>query len=163
MFLFPHLGTIIWVTLIFLIVLFFMSKYAWKPLLNAIEQREKTIEGALNSAKIAEQKLANIENEQKLIVEQANQEKFRLLKEGSEQKDKIILSAHEKAQIEADKIIEDARKKILLEKEAAISDMRKQIAELSIEIATKVVHVDMEDKTRYERLVNELIKEVELN
>ena len=163
MFLFPHLGTMIWITLIFLIVLFFLTKFAWKPLLKAIEKRESTIESSLNAAKEADLKIAQLESEQKSIVELARQEKLNLMKEGVEQRDKIIQAAQIKAREEADRIIEEAKKKIEMEKDAAISDVKSQIAFLSVEIASKIIRSDLEDKSRHEKLVNDIVKDVELN
>lgn len=163
MFLFPHLGTMIWITLIFLIVLFFLTKFAWKPLLKAIEKRETTIENSLNAAKEADLKIAQLESEQKSIVELAQQEKLNLMKEGVEQRDKIIKAAQIKAREEADRIIDEAKKKIEMEKDAAINDVKTQIAFLSLEIASKIIRSDLEDKNRHEKLVNDIVKDVELN
>lgn len=163
MFLLPHLGTIIWTTLIFGIVFFILKKFAWSVIVKAIEDREESIDNALTSAKDAEMKLSNLQKEQEKIIALAKHEKEQIVHEGVEQREKIIAMAKEKAQAEADKIIEDAKKRIEREREAALVEMRNQIASLSIEIATKVVRADMDDKARHEKLVEELIKDVELN
>jgi F-type H+-transporting ATPase subunit b len=163
MFLFPYLGTIIWVTIIFLIVFFGLTKFAWKPLLKALDDREKKVEESLNAAKNAEQQLANLENEQQKVISSARQEKEKLLKEGVDLHEKIVASAKEKAQLEADKIIEDTRKQMERERKLAIAEMKTQISELSVEIASKVIRADMQDKKRHEKMVEELIKDVELN
>lgn len=163
MFLLPHLGTIIWTTIIFGIVFFILKKFAWGVVVKAIEDREESIDKALISAKEAEKKLLNLKVEQEEIIALAKNEKELIVKEGVEQRDKIIATAKEKAQVEADKIIEDARKRIAREREAALLEMRTQIAALSVEIATKVVKADMEDVKRHEKLVKELINDVELN
>lgn len=163
MFLIPHLGTIIWTTLIFSILLYILSKFVWKPLLNALESRELSVEKALSEAGAAEKKISNLKEEQLAIVLAAKLEKEQIVKEGIEQRDKIVATARDKAQIEVDKMMEESRKQIKREKEAALVEMKNQIASLSIEIATKIVHIEMEDKIRHEKLVEELIKEVELN
>lgn len=163
MFLIPHLGTIIWTTIIFGIVFFILRKFAWSVILKAIEDREESIDKALVSAKNAETKLSNLKEEQEKIIALAKQEKEQIVREGVEQREKIIATAKEKAQAEAEKMIEDAKKRIEREREAALVEMRNQIATLSIDIATKVVHADMEDKARHEKLVEELINDVELN
>jgi F-type H+-transporting ATPase subunit b len=98
--------------LIFLIVLFLFNKFAWKPLLKAIEKRETTIENSLSAAKAADLKLSQLAEEQKSIVELAKQEKLNLMKEGLEQRDKIIQAAQIKAKEEADRIIEEAKKRL---------------------------------------------------
>ena len=163
MFLIPHLGTIIWTTLIFGIVFFILKKFAWAPLLKALDDREQSIDNALKSAEAAESKLSSLKEEQQLIINVARKEKEQLVKQGIEQREQIVVQAKEKAQAEADKIIEEARKKIVREREAALIEMKNQIAALSIEIATKVVQADMQDKKRHEKLVEDLVKDIELN
>ncbi|HPR32277.1 MAG TPA: F0F1 ATP synthase subunit B [Prolixibacteraceae bacterium] len=163
MFLLPHLGTIIWVSIIFFLVYLILSKFAWKPLLKAIENREQSVEKALTSAADAEKKVKNLKAEQEAIVQAARQEKEQIVKEGIDQRDKIVAAARDKAQLEANKIMEEARRRILQEREAALTEMKNQIASLSIDIATKVVHADLEDRKRHEKLVEELIRDVELN
>lgn len=163
MFLVPHLGAIIWTTLIFGILLFILGKFAWKPLLSALESREQSVEKTLAEAGAAEKMIRNLKEEQLSIVLAAKVEKEQIVKEGIEQRDKIVASARDKAQIEVDKMFEESRKQIKREREAALVEMKNQIASLSIEIATKIVHIEMEDKVRHEKLVEELIKEVELN
>jgi len=163
MFLFPYLGTIIWITIIFFIVFFGLAKFAWKPLLKALDERERTIEGALKAAKNAEKQLEDLESEQQKVISSARLEKEKLVKEGIEQHEKIVASAKERAQIEADKIIEDARKQIERERNLAIAEMKTQISELSVEIASRVIRADMQDRKRHEKMVEELINDVELN
>lgn len=163
MFLLPHLGTIIWVSIIFGIVYFILSKYAWKPLIKTIEDREQTIAESLVNAETVKTKLLALEVAQEKIITLAKQEKAQIVKEGMEQREQIIAMANKKARTEADKIIENARKAIAREKEATLTEMKTQIASLSVEIATKVVQADMEDKVRHEKMVNTLISEIELN
>lgn len=163
MFLVPHIGTLIWTTLIFSILLFILSKFAWKPLLKALDDREKTVENALTGAKDAEKKISSLKDEQAAVILTAKQEKENIIKEGIDQRNKIIAEAREKAQAEADKIVEEARKNIAREKDAALLDIKSQIASLSIEIATKIVHAEMEDKEQHKKFVQKLIKEIDLN
>ncbi|MBN2805675.1 MAG: F0F1 ATP synthase subunit B [Prolixibacteraceae bacterium] len=163
MFLIPHLGTIIWTTIIFGIIFFILNKFAWPVVLKAIEDREQSIDKALVSAKEAEKKLRNLKIEEEKMIALAKHEKEQIVREGMDQREKIITAAREKAQAEADKIIEEARRQLKRERELALTEMRSQIATLSVEIASKVVHADMEDKKRHEKLVSELINEVELN
>lgn len=163
MFLLPHLGTIIWTTIIFGVVAFILGKYAWKPLLKAINERERYIDISLKKASHAQLLLKNLKAEQEEILKKARFEKGEMLKEGAMQRDKIIAEAKDKARIEAERILIDAHKKVQKEREAALVEMRKQITTLSVEIATKVVSADMEDKKRHEEMVKKLIDEVELN
>ncbi|MCF8359033.1 MAG: F0F1 ATP synthase subunit B [Prolixibacteraceae bacterium] len=163
MFLLPHLGTIIWVSIVFIIVFYILSKFAWKPLLKALEDREQSVESSLSAASEAEKKLQNLKDEQEAIISAARQEKEKILKAGIDQRDNIITTAKDTASAEAKKLLEEARKSIAREREAALVEMKNQIATLSIEIATKVVHADMDDKKRHEKLVDELIKDIDLN
>lgn len=163
MFLIPHLGTIIWTTIIFLVVYFLLSKFAWKPLIQGMDERESSIETALGDAAKARKKLEQLESDQKIIIEQSRTEKENLIKEGIEQRDKIITDAKSKTEVQVQKMINDARKRIEVEREAALVEMKDQIATLSIEIATKVVQVEMEDKKRHEKLVAQLIDDIKLN
>lgn len=163
MFLLPHLGTIIWVTLIFGIVYFILSKYAWKPIIKTIEEREHTISQSLKNAEEVKAKLLAVETIQEKIISLAKQEKEQIVKEGIEQREQIIAMANTKARTEAAKIVENARKAIAREKEATLNEMKNQIASLSVEIATKVVQADMDDKIRHEKMVKTLINEIELN
>jgi len=163
MFLLPHLGTIIWTSIIFGITVFILGKYAWKPLLNAIKERERYIDISLRKAKSAREILSNLKQEQDEIIKQTRHDKGEMLKEGAEQRDKVIAEAKEKARTEAEKIIADAHKKIQKEREEALVDMRNQITTLSIEIATKVVGADMKDKERHEQMVKKLVDDIELN
>lgn len=163
MFLLPNLGTIIWVSIVFIIVYYILSKFAWKPLMNALEKREQSVESSLSAASEADKKLQNLKNEQEAIISAARQEKEKILKAGIEQRDNIIATAKDTASAEAKKMLEEARENIAREREAALVDMKNQIATLSIEIATKVVHADMDDEKRHEKLVDELIKDIDLN
>jgi F-type H+-transporting ATPase subunit b len=163
MFLNPHLGTIIWSILIFGLFLFILSKFAWKPLLNALSNREELIANNLAAAQEAELQIAAIKSTQLEVIEVARIKKEAIIRDGSEQAEKIIATAKEKAQIEAERIISDARKQMALERASSIDELKNQIALLSIEIATRIVRTDMEDIKRQEKLVSELIKEVDLN
>ena len=163
MFLLPHLGTIIWVSIIFGIVYFILSKYAWKPIIKTIEEREHTISESLKNAEEVKTKLLALETIQEKIISLAKQEKEQIVKEGIEQREQIIAMANTKARTEAEKIVENARKAIAREKEATLTNMKNQIASLSVEIASKVVQADMDDKIRHEKMVKTLINEIELN
>lgn len=163
MFLLPHLGTIIWSTIIFGVVVLILGKYAWKPLLKTIDERERYIDVSLHKAKKAQEQLNNLKAEKDAILKKARFEKGEMLKEGIVQRDKIIAEAKERAKDEAARIISDANLKIKKDREVALLDMRKQITTLSIEIATQVVSADMEDKERHQEMVKKLIDEIELN
>ena len=159
----PNPGTIFWMFIIFGIVLFILRKFAWKPILNALKDREESIAIALNSAEEAKKQVAGLKAENENIMAEARREKGLILKEAKEIKDKIIAEAKEKAIIETQKAIETARIQIQNEKNNAINDIKKQIAELSVIIAEKVIKKELSNKAEQEKLMDGLIDEIKLN
>ncbi|MDX1283653.1 MAG: F0F1 ATP synthase subunit B [Draconibacterium sp.] len=159
----PEAGTIIWMVIIFGIVVFILKKFAWKPILNALKDREETIANALNSAEEAKKEVAGLKADNEKIIAQARREKEAILKEAKELKDKIIAEAKDKAASETEKAIGLARQQIEAEKTAAITEMKKQIAELSVIVAEKVIRKELSKKTEQEKMVDGLIDEIKLN
>lgn len=159
----PEFGLIFWMTLSFLIVLFLLKKFAWKPILNSLKERETSIEDALNSAKKARDEVSNMKTENERILQEARNERDLLLKQARETKDMIVNEARGKAQTEADRIIAIARETITNEKLAAITELKNQVAILSIEIAEKVIRQQLSTDEKQKALVNDLLKDVKLN
>lgn len=159
----PNPGTIFWMIIIFGIVLFILKKFAWKPILTALKDREESIANALNSAEEAKKEVAGLKADNEKIIAEARRERDAILKEAKEIKDKIIAEAKEKASQEAQKNIEQARLQIQAEKTAAISDIKKQVAEISVMIAEKVIKKQLDDKTEQEKMVDGLIEDIKLN
>ena len=159
----PEFGLIFWMTLSFLIVLFLLKKFAWKPILNSLKERETSIEDALNSAKKARDEVSNMKAENERILQDARNERDLLLKQARETKDMIVNEARGKAQTEADRIIAIARESIINEKLAAITELKNQVAILSIEIAEKVIRQQLSSDEKQKALVNDLLKDVKLN
>ena len=159
----PNPGTIFWMLIIFGIVLFILRKFAWKPILNALKEREESIASALNSAEEAKRKVADLKADNDKIIAEARQEKNVILKEAKDMKNKIIAEAKEKAMQEADRSIELAKRQIQSEKDAAISDLKKQVAELSVLIAEKVLKKELTSKTEQEKMVDGLVDDLKLN
>lgn len=159
----PEFGLIFWMTLSFLIVFFLLKKFAWKPILNSLKERETSIEDALNSAKKARDEVSNMKAENERILQEARNERDILLKQARETKDQLINEARTKAQVEADRIITIARETINNEKMAAITELKNQVATLSIEIAEKVIRQQLSTDEKQKALVNDLLKDVKLN
>lgn len=159
----PEFGLIFWMTVSFLIVLFLLKKFAWKPILNSLKERETSIEEALNSAKKARDEVSNMKAENERILQEARNERDVLLKQARETKDQIVNEARTKAQVEADRIITIARETINNEKMAAITELKNQVATLSIEIAEKVIRQQLSTDEKQKALVNDLLKDVKLN
>jgi F-type H+-transporting ATPase subunit b len=159
----PNPGTIFWMLIIFGIVLFILRKFAWKPILNALKDREESISQALNSAEEAKKEVAGLKADNERIIAEARQEKNIILREAKEIKEKIISEAKEKAAEETNKSIVLAKQQIEAEKIAAINEMKRQVAELSVLIAEKVIRKELSNKAEQEKMVDGLIDEIKLN
>ena len=159
----PNPGTIFWMLIIFGIVLFILRKFAWKPILNALKDREESIAKALDSAEEAKKEVAGLKADNDRIIAEARQEKNLILKEAKEIKDKIIAEAKEKANQETAKSIVLAKQQIEAEKAAAINDLKNQVAELSLIIAEKVIRKELSNKAEQEKMVGGLIDDIKLN
>ncbi len=156
----PDIGLIFWTTIAFALLFFILSKYAWKPILGAINSREEGIRNSLASAEQARKEMQNLTADNERILKEARIERDSLLKDAREIKENIIAEAKGEAQQQAAKVIEQAKQTIEAEKQAAISELKSQVAELSIGIAEKVVRNELSDKNRQIKLVEEMLKEV---
>jgi F-type H+-transporting ATPase subunit b len=159
----PGIGLIFWTTIVFLMLLFLLGKYAWKPILNAIKTREEGIEKALSSAKDALKEMQDLKSSNEKILAQAREERDVMLKEARDTKDAIIAEAKTKATKENERIVAAARDQINNEKNAAITELKNQVATLSIEIAEKILKSELSSDEKQKSLVNTLMKEINLN
>jgi F-type H+-transporting ATPase subunit b len=158
----PDLGTFIWMTIIFSIAFLILKRFAWKPILHALKERESSIAEALNSAERARKEMENLKAGNEKIMAEARKAKEVILNEAKEIKDQILAEAKLQASKEGQKIIESARVQINAEKEAAISEMKKQIVGLSVRVAEKIIQKELKDKADQEVLVNSLLKDIKL-
>ena len=158
----PDYGTIFWMVIIFGITLFILKKFAWKPILNALKDREASIAEALSSADKARTEVAGLKADHEKIIAEARKEKDVILKEAKDIKDKMLAEVKEQAQGEGQKLIEAARQQIEAEKQAAMADMKKQVVELSVLVAEKVIKKELKEKNDQEDLVNSLLKDLKL-
>lgn len=156
-------GLFFWQSLLFLLFLFLLRKFAWKPILGAVNDREKSIEDALNEAKKAREEMVLLKSENDKILKEAKIERDAILKEAREAKESIIAQAKETAQVEADRLVESAKAAIQNEKMAAMTDLKNQVAKLSIEVAEKVLNKELGSKEAQEALAKEFINEAKLN
>ncbi|MFV0289499.1 MAG: F0F1 ATP synthase subunit B [Mangrovibacterium sp.] len=162
-FLTPSIGTIFWMLVIFGITFAILKKYAWKPILHSMKQREYSIDKALTAANNARKEIDVLRANQEDIILQARQEKEQILKEAREMKDKMLHEAKVHAHEEAQKIIAQAHVEIQAQQRAVAIEMKREIAELSVLVATKVVGKELEITAKQESLVNELINDLKLN
>ncbi|MCA1763618.1 MAG: F0F1 ATP synthase subunit B [Cryomorphaceae bacterium] len=156
-------GTVIWSTIAFLLVAFILAKFAWKPILASIREREDSIDDALNSAKKAREEMSNLQASNENLLKEARLERDSMLKDARQTKDKIIAEAKAKAEGEYDKIVASARDTINTEKQAAITEIKHQVANLSIEIAEKVIREELKSTDKQKELIEKYISESKLN
>jgi F-type H+-transporting ATPase subunit b len=159
----PAIGLLFWMVLSFGILLFILSKYAWKPILKALKEREFTIEDALNSAKRAKEEMAALTSNNENLIRQAKLERDQILKEARDAKDNIISEAKNRAVSEGNRMISIAKETIQNEKMAAISDLKNQVAQMSIEIAEKILRHELSNDEKQKSLMSNLLKDVTLN
>ncbi len=159
----PSVGLIFWMTLSFVILLLILGKYAWKPVMKMIKDRENSIEEALQTAEKTRQEMANLQVSNEKLLKEAKEERELMLREARSIRDGIIADAKKKAIDEANLILESARQNIQNEKMAAITELKNQIASLSIEIAEKILTVELADKDKQNQLINKFLGEVKLN
>jgi len=157
------LGTIIWTTVAFLIVLLILKKMAWKPILEGLKKREESIAGALRTAEEAKEEMAALKASNEELLIKARGERDLLMKEAREVKKAMISEAKTNAKLEGDKMVAQARESIKMEKIAAMNELKTQVAALAIEVAEKVVKEKLSDDNKQKELVNNLIEEVTLN
>ena len=156
-------GLIIWTTIIFTLLLIVLKKYAWKPILTAVDERNKSITEALKAADKAKEEIASLNADNERILQEARMERDLLLKEARDMKNNIISKAKEQANKEADKILTSTKEQISNEKMRAITELKNTVADLSIDMATMVLKSELKDTNKQKQLVSEVLKEVELN
>jgi F-type H+-transporting ATPase subunit b len=159
----PAIGLLFWMALVFGILVFFLKKFAWLPILSSLKEREDSIESALRMAEETRAEMAKLKSDNDKILAEARAERDKMIRDAKGITDKMIADAKEKAVLEGNKIIADAREAIQQEKAAMISQMKKDMASFSIEIAEKVIRRELLDKTSQEALVSSLISEAKLN
>ena len=155
-------GLFFWQTLLFVGLLLLLAKYAWRPILEAVEERENTIKDSLEAAEKAKADMEAVQADNKRILKEARAERDALLADAKKASAQMINDAKEAAQVEAEKIAAAAQEAIQQEKNAAINDLKNQVASLSIDIAQKVVQGELADAKKQEALVEKLIKEIEI-
>ena len=159
----PGIGLIFWTTLFFLILLFVLGKFAWPAILTAIRARNESIKQALDSAERAKKEMAKLQADNEKVLAEAKAERDAMMKEAKQMKEKLIADAKEQAGKEAKKLVANAREAIQAEKKAAINDLKSQVANLSLDIAEKILKTKLEDSKAQKELVSKLINEADLN
>lgn len=158
----PNLGLVVWTTISFVILLFLLGKFAWKPILGALNDRERFIEDSLSKAEAAKDEMARLTNENESLLKQARAERDHILSDARKVKEQMIADAKELPHKEGARMIELARVEINNQKSIAMADVKNQVATLSLQIAEKVLRKQFEDHQKQDELVSQLLKEVKL-
>ncbi len=159
----PAIGTIFWTTFIFGILLILLRVFAWKPIMGAVKAREESIKGSLKAADEARLDMERLKADNDAIMKEARKERDVLLKEAREARDKMLGEAKGQAKTEADRIVERARLGIEKEKQSAISEVRNLVADLSVDIAEKILKENLKNQPEQDKLINRLLDDVDLN
>lgn len=159
----PGLGFIFWLSITFIILLFLLKKYAWKPITSAINTRNRAIDEAMSAAEAARAEMASLKSENEKILREAKLEKETIIKEAREMSAKIVAESKEKAQEEANKILQEAKKNILAERQIAMQDIKSEVAMYAVNIAEKILKKEMQQTTIQDKYLNDLVKDIDLN
>ena len=159
----PALGLVVWTTITFLLLLFLLKSFAWKPILQALKDRENTISDALSSAEKARTEIAKLQSDNEKLLAEARLERDKILQTATATANNIVEGAKAKAEEEGSRLLEQAREAISHQKNAAITELRNSAAALSIEIAEKLLRHELKNTEAQAELVKSYIKESKLN
>lgn len=159
----PGLGLIFWTTITFLLLVFLLSRFAWKPIVKALKDREGKIDEALNAAQKAREEMAMLQINNDKLLHEAKEQRDAILTDARKLKDAILEEAKENAKQESDRIIAAARESIHFEKMSAMTELKNQLAQLSLEIAEKVLDREFETPEKHQQYVSGLLKDVNFN
>ena len=157
----PDFGLLFWMTLIFAVVFFILAKFGFPVITGMVEKRSDRIEESLKKAEEADKAVAELTARGEQIISDAQAEQARILREASATSDSIVAKARDEAKEEAAKILQQARTDIAAEKESALRDMRRIVADMSVEVAEKVLRTDLEDDKKQTAYLDRLIEEVQ--
>ena len=159
----PGTGLIIWQAIIFILLVILLSKFAWKPILGSLKEREESIQNALDTAEKARAEIAKLTADNEKLLKEAREERDKMLKEAREIANRLKDEAQSDAKKAADKIIADARAAINVEKEAALKDVKVQVAMFSLEVAEKLIKKNLSADKEQKSLVEGYINDLKLN
>ena len=155
----PAIGLIFWTTVVFTLLVLLLKKFAWKPILSAVDERNKSIKDSLAQAEKARSEMSELTANNEKIIAQAKVDRDIILKEARDMKNEIISEAKDKANIEAEKLVSTAKEQILNEKMKALTELKNQVADLSIEMAEKILSSELSDVAKQKELVSKALKE----
>ncbi len=156
----PDFGLLFWMFITFLVVLVVVGKFGFPAIVKMVEERKAYIDESLNKAREANEKLANIQAESEQILKKAREQQAQILKEAMATRDNIVKDAQIKAQVEGQRILDEAKDLIRVEKENALKDIREQVAELSIQIAEKMLRKELKKSSEQTEMIDRLLNEI---
>jgi len=159
----PEFGLLFWMVLSFSIVLYILGKFAWKPILKALSDRENSIDEALKAAEKAKEEMARLHEDNQKVLKEAMLERDKILKEARDLKDSIVAEAKNQAAVEANKVLENAKLTIEREKTAAVEEIKNTIAIFSIDIAEKILKDHLANDAHQKELVKKFVDQIEIN
>lgn len=159
----PALGLFVWTLVAFIIVFLILKKFAWKPILNMLSERETGIATAISSAEKVKLEMSEMKAENERLLQDAREERSLMLKEAKETKDRIINEAKEQAKVEANKIMEDARLQIENKKNAALTEVKNEIGNMAVAVAEKMLRKELDPAQKQADYINMLASEIKLN
>ncbi|RXK83379.1 F0F1 ATP synthase subunit B [Filimonas effusa] len=159
----PGLGIIFWSLIAFIVVLLILKKFAWKPILTSLKDREDNIASSIASAEKVKAEMAQLKNENEALLAKAREERAALLKDAKETADKLVTDAKEKAKTEYDRILTDAQNAIEQQKNKALTEVKNQVGALVIDVAEKVLRKELANKAEQENYIKQLADGVKLN
>ena len=159
----PDLGLLFWQILIFGILFFILSRFAWKPITNSLKEREDDIQSALDMAQQTRAEMAQLKAQNDKILVEARTERDAILRGAKETADRMIAEAQNKAAAEGQRMLDQARDAMQNERQALVTQMKREMVSLSLGIAEKVLNKELGDKTAQEKLVNDLVAQSRLN
>ncbi len=159
----PKLGMMVWTLIAFGIVFFILAKYAWKPIVGSLQERQNNIDDAILSAEKVRKEMSELKSENEELLAKAREERSQMMRDAKETRDSIIAEAREQAKGEMNKIVADAQAVIHQQKMAAITDLKNQIGNLVLEVSEKVIRRELNNQGDQEKYIKELTQNVELN
>lgn len=159
----PELGLFFWTLIAFLAVFFILRKFAWKPILNSLGEREKGIAESIAVAERVKGEMSQLKSENEKLMADAREERATMLKEAKEMKDRIISEAKEQAKTEANKIIADAQQQIIQQKNAALTEVKNEIGGLAVAVAGKILRKELSSSDGQDAYMKMLAEDIKLN
>lgn len=159
----PGLGLIFWTLFAFIVVFLILKKYAWKPILATLKEREEGIADSIATAERVKTEMAALKNENEALMQKAREERGVMIKEAKEASDKMIAEAKDKAKAEYDRIVADAQVAITQQKNAALTDVKNQVGALVVEVSEKILRRELSNKAEQENYIKQLAEGVKLN